>query len=123
MPIGRSVLAMDSTLGMRVTADGVETLELAQALPILAGGCLQGVYFSHPVVALEVPSLPRRHCPSDSEVKESIGDRQDSARQARAHPRPQCVAVTNCVENHLLIDLSPPARLSIVRQLRKQRVP
>jgi predicted signal transduction protein with EAL and GGDEF domain/FixJ family two-component response regulator len=47
--IVRAVLAMAGSLGMQVTAEGVETLEQARALQAMACHRLQGYYFSRPV--------------------------------------------------------------------------
>ena len=57
--IVRAVLAMARSLGMRVTAEGVETLAQARLLKTLACDYLQGYYFSPPVPAAEVPALLR----------------------------------------------------------------
>jgi EAL domain-containing protein (putative c-di-GMP-specific phosphodiesterase class I) len=59
--IVRAVLAMASTLGMRVTAEGVETLAQAQALKAMACDTLQGYYFSRPVRADQIPALLAQH--------------------------------------------------------------
>ena len=59
--IGLAVLAMARSLGMRVTAEGVETLAQAQALKAMACDCLQGFYFSRPVPAAGVAALLSRH--------------------------------------------------------------
>jgi PAS domain S-box-containing protein len=58
--IVRAVLAMAHSLGMRVTAEGVETLEQARALQAMACDTLQGFYFSRPVAARDVPALLTR---------------------------------------------------------------
>ncbi len=55
--IVRAVLAMAHSLGMRVTAEGVETIEQARALKAMRCDCLQGFYFSRPVVAVAIASL------------------------------------------------------------------
>ena len=55
--IVRAVLAMASALGMRVTAEGVETVEQARLLKELACDTLQGFYFSRPVSAQTIPGL------------------------------------------------------------------
>lgn len=55
--IVRAVLAMAGSLGMRVTAEGVETLEQAQALKAMACDRLQGFFFSRPVPAACIPAL------------------------------------------------------------------
>ena len=60
MAIVRAVLAMARSLGIRVTAEGVETLEQAQALTSMALDCLQGCLFSRPVPAAEIPALLSR---------------------------------------------------------------
>ena len=54
------MLAMASSLGIRVTAEGVETLPQAQALKSMACGGLQGYYFSRPVAAERIPALRER---------------------------------------------------------------
>jgi PAS domain S-box-containing protein len=59
--IVRAVLAMANSLGMRVTAEGVETLEQARALKAMSCDYLQGFYFSRPVTADGVPALLTRH--------------------------------------------------------------
>jgi predicted signal transduction protein with EAL and GGDEF domain len=55
--IVRAVLAMASSLDLRVTAEGVETIEQALALKALACDRLQGFYFSRPVPAACIPAL------------------------------------------------------------------
>jgi EAL domain-containing protein (putative c-di-GMP-specific phosphodiesterase class I) len=58
--IVRAVLAMAGSLGMRVTAEGVETLAQARALKAMACHSLQGFYFSRPVpVQCIAPLLSR----------------------------------------------------------------
>lgn len=58
--IVRAVLAMARSLGMRVTAEGVETVEQARALSAMACDALQGHYFSRPVAADDIPALLSR---------------------------------------------------------------
>ncbi|MEO5696487.1 MAG: EAL domain-containing protein, partial [Burkholderiaceae bacterium] len=58
--IVRAILAMAHSLGTRVTAEGVETLEQARALKAMACDCLQGYYFSRPVAASDIPVLLAR---------------------------------------------------------------
>ncbi len=58
--IVRAILAMADSLGLSVTAEGVETLEQAQALKAMACKFLQGFFFSRPVVAEHVPHLLRQ---------------------------------------------------------------
>ena len=55
--IVRAVLAMADSLGMDVTAEGVETLPQAQALMAIGCNYLQGYYLSRPVLAADVPAL------------------------------------------------------------------
>lgn len=57
MAIVRAVLAMADSLGLRVTAEGVETLAQAQLLKSMACGSLQGYFFSKPVPAAEMVGL------------------------------------------------------------------
>jgi EAL domain-containing protein (putative c-di-GMP-specific phosphodiesterase class I) len=57
LAIVRAILAMSSSLGLTVTAEGVETLEQAQVLKSMACGTLQGYFFSKPVPAAAIPDL------------------------------------------------------------------
>ena len=59
-----AVLAMAHSLGMRVTAEGVETAEQAVALQAMGCDSLQGFYFSRPVMASAIPALVLRQWPS-----------------------------------------------------------
>ena len=58
--IVRAILAMAHSLGKRVTAEGVETLEQARAMQAMACDCMQGYYFSRPVAAMDIPALLSR---------------------------------------------------------------
>jgi len=66
--IVRAILAMAGSLGMRVTAEGVETLAQARALKAMSCGSLQGFYFSRPVPAQDVPDLLSRQWSLDDPV-------------------------------------------------------
>ena len=55
-----AVLAMASSLGMRVTAEGVETIEQARLLKSMGCDSLQGFYFSQPVTADRIDALRAR---------------------------------------------------------------
>jgi len=55
--IVRAILVMADSLGLTVTAEGVETLEQAQALKAMSCDTLQGYYFSRPVDAQAIPAL------------------------------------------------------------------
>lgn len=55
--IVRAILAMAHSLGMRVTAEGVETLEQARELMSMACHSLQGYFFSRPVASEAIPAL------------------------------------------------------------------
>ena len=55
--IVRAILSLAKSLGFSVTAEGVETLEQAQALKRMACDTLQGYYFSRPVPASDIPAL------------------------------------------------------------------
>lgn len=55
--IVRAVLSMADSLGLSVTAEGVETLEQAQALKNMDCDMLQGFFFSNPVPAGHIPVL------------------------------------------------------------------
>ena len=56
----RAVLAMAHSLGMRVTAEGVESAEQARMLKYLGCDFLQGYYFSRPVAADDIAALHSR---------------------------------------------------------------
>ncbi len=58
--IVRAILSMAQHLGFSVTAEGVETLEQAEALRQMACNTLQGYYFSRPVPAVDIPALLSR---------------------------------------------------------------
>ncbi|MDH5540257.1 MAG: EAL domain-containing protein, partial [Rhizobacter sp.] len=58
--IVRAILAMAQSLGTRVTAEGVETLEQARALSAMACDSLQGYYFSRPIAASDMAPLLSR---------------------------------------------------------------
>ncbi len=64
--IVRAILAMADSLGLSVTAEGVETLEQAQALKTMACNLLQGYYFSKPVPAAAIPELLTRRWSLDA---------------------------------------------------------
>lgn len=53
----RAVLAMAHSLGMRVTAEGVENREQAQMLKALGCDVLQGYFFSRPLLAENIPAF------------------------------------------------------------------
>ncbi len=84
--IVRAIVAMGDSLGMRVTAEGVETLEQALALRAMACDSLQGFYVSHPVPAsdilplaqqrwtLEPTAAPLRPDPSPAAGSEAVAD-------------------------------------------------
>jgi predicted signal transduction protein with EAL and GGDEF domain/FixJ family two-component response regulator len=55
--IVRAVLAMAHSLGMEVTAEGVETEDQAALLESMACDAQQGFYYSKPVPAADIPSL------------------------------------------------------------------
>lgn len=57
MVIVKSVISLASSLGLKVVAEGVETLEQAEMLAELKCDEMQGYYLSHPVAPAEVPAL------------------------------------------------------------------
>jgi diguanylate cyclase (GGDEF)-like protein len=63
--IVRAIVAMATSLGVEVTAEGVETLAQAQALKAMDCDTLQGYYFSRPVPAPAIPALLGRRWPLD----------------------------------------------------------
>ena len=58
--IVRAILAMADSLGLSVTAEGVETVEQVRALKEMACDVLQGYYFSIPVPAADIHCLLQR---------------------------------------------------------------
>lgn len=58
--IVRAVRLMATSLGMRVTAEGVETPGQVRVLKSMACDCLQGFYFSRPVPDEQIPALLER---------------------------------------------------------------
>jgi predicted signal transduction protein with EAL and GGDEF domain/FixJ family two-component response regulator len=58
--IVRAIVAMAASLGISVTAEGVETIEQARTLRGMACDTLQGYYFSRPVPGAEIPALLAR---------------------------------------------------------------
>jgi diguanylate cyclase (GGDEF)-like protein/PAS domain S-box-containing protein len=72
--IVRAVIAMAHSLGMRVTAEGVETQEQALALRRMACDFLQGYHFSRPVPAQDIAALLARHWPLDSPAATRVGN-------------------------------------------------
>jgi PAS domain S-box-containing protein len=60
LAIVRAILAMADSLGLSVTAEGVETLEQAQCLRALKCDFLQGFFFSQGVPASDIPALLRQ---------------------------------------------------------------
>lgn len=57
LAIVRAILAMSNSLGLHVTAEGVETLAQAQVLKSMKCATLQGYFFSPPVPAEEISDL------------------------------------------------------------------
>ena len=57
LAIVRAILAMASSLGLSVTAEGVETLAQAQCLRDLNCDFLQGFFFSQGIASTEIPAL------------------------------------------------------------------
>ena len=55
--IVQAILALAKTLGVSVTAEGVETLTQALTLKAMACHAVQGYYFSEPVPAHQIPEL------------------------------------------------------------------
>jgi EAL domain-containing protein (putative c-di-GMP-specific phosphodiesterase class I) len=61
--IVRAVLAMAKSLGMQVTAEGVESLEQALLLKTLGCDYLQGFHFSGPIREPAIPAILSQHWP------------------------------------------------------------
>ena len=69
LAIVRAILAMASSLGLSVTAEGVETLAQARCLRDLNCDFLQGFFFSQGISGTEIPALlDKRWSLNDSEV-------------------------------------------------------
>ena len=66
--IVRAILAIASSFGLAVTAEGVETLEQARSLTAMSCDTLQGYYVSHPVGADAIPALLERRWTLDNGV-------------------------------------------------------
>ena len=73
--IVQAVLAMAHSLGMHVTAEGVETLDQANRLRAMACHTQQGFYFSRPVSAEAIPALLARpwHLPAPERARNRTG--------------------------------------------------
>ena len=56
----RAVLAIAQSLGMRVTAEGIETEQQARTLVVMGCHTLQGYHISRPVPAEQIPALCAR---------------------------------------------------------------
>lgn len=67
--IARAIIALGRSLGLRITAEGVETL--AQAEFLLHEGCheAQGYYYSRPMSAAAIPDLLNGKVLSNSRIK------------------------------------------------------
>ena len=59
----RAVLAIAQSLGMRVTAEGIETAQQAQTMVVMGCHTLQGYHISRPVPAKQIPALCARQWP------------------------------------------------------------
>lgn len=83
-----AVLAMAHSLGMRVTAEGVETPEQAAALQAMGCDCLQGFYFSRPVSAQDIPALLARqwHIGSADDAEKPMHLPSEAVRPVAAYP-------------------------------------
>ena len=57
-----AIVVMAHALGMRVVAEGVETLDQLRALQGLGCDEVQGFYVSRPVAVAELPALMRQEC-------------------------------------------------------------
>ena len=59
----RAVLAIAQSLGLRVTAEGIETAQQAQTMVVMGCHTLQGYHISRPVPAEQIPALCARQWP------------------------------------------------------------
>lgn len=74
LAIVRAILVMAGSLALSVTAEGVETLEQAQALKVMSCSFLQGFFFSKPVVAEHVPYLLRQSWMLDTPIADDAAN-------------------------------------------------
>ena len=70
----RAVVAMAGGMGIQVTAEGVETIEQARALKLMACDTLQGYYFSEPVPAGALAALLARRWELDAAAAPARND-------------------------------------------------
>ena len=62
LSIVRAIISLSKNLGFTLTAEGIETLEQAQALKYLGCETLQGYYFSKPIKGEEIISVCENSC-------------------------------------------------------------
>jgi len=60
LSIVRAIISLSKNLGFTLTAEGIETLDQAQALKFLGCETLQGYYFSKPINGNEILSLSEK---------------------------------------------------------------
>jgi diguanylate cyclase (GGDEF)-like protein len=61
LAIVRAIISLSKNLGFSITAEGIETLNQAQALKYFGCETLQGYYFSKPIKTAEILSLCEKH--------------------------------------------------------------
>ena len=67
--IVRAVLSLADALGMRTTAEGIETVELAQTLTVLGCTTGQGYYWSKPLPADEAYAFLAASAPAPARLR------------------------------------------------------
>lgn len=61
LAIVRAIISLSKNLGFSITAEGIETLNQAQALKYFGCETLQGYYFSKPIKTAEILALCEKH--------------------------------------------------------------
>ena len=88
LAIVQAILAMANSLGLSVTAEGVETLAQAQVLKSMKCASLQGYFFSQPVAAEEITTLLSKrwlldeHLPSGYISLKKVNAKEEPPRNA-----------------------------------------
>ncbi|MEW1808999.1 EAL domain-containing protein [Pseudarthrobacter sp. NPDC080039] len=85
LPILASMTAMAHHLGLKMTAEGVETTAQALHLMRLGCDCLQGYFFSEPVPVGSLPAAEEQATARIRELKPGTPGRGDGLRRRKGH--------------------------------------